>query len=274
MNLCLVYGKILKYHKWRIVLYSLFIMGVTIFIVLQLQQRQYRLSGQLAEQYHEGVRVRLYQELQDEDYYGEMTSYFNSISFSVLSMTAMGTILLLSVMENEKIKKRSMYAPVHAGMWRLQEIGISLLPAPVIWMLHATAAVALFGNSVLSIKAIMMCGNAFILSISGIGLAFLLVSLTRDCKTSAFLLHTTALIVCLISGAFLPAYYLGNTAKEVAAFTPVYWYVHANSLIRGLQFSDPVMLLDLFKCFGMQLVFGVAFYVLAVALQRQREEQS
>ena len=166
-----------------------------------------------------------------------------------------------------------MYAPIHAGMWRLQEIGISLLLTPVIWMLHAAAAVILFGNSLISIKAIMMCGNAFILSLSGIGLAFLLVSLTRDCKTSAFLLHTAAVIVCLISGAFLPAYYLGNTAKEVAAFTPVYWYVQANSLIRGLQFSDPVMLLDLFKCFGMQLVFGAAFYILAAALQCQREEQ-
>ncbi len=266
-----VYGKLIKYYKWKVFFYTLLIMGAAVLIMLQAQHLNQTAANQVRHEVTEGTRVVLYQQLQDEDHLGRMSAYFNSISFSVLSMTAMGTLLLLGVMENEAVRKRILYAPVRRSVLMWGEMGAGLLQIPLICLLHTVAAFVLAGSTVLSIKGIMMIGNMTALSFTGVGLAFILKELMRERNAAVALLHAITLIVCFISGAFIPGYYLGNAAREFAAFTPVYWYIRANSQIRALQFSEASILLEIFRCFGMQMIFGIAFYVVAIAVKHQRE---
>lgn len=266
-----VYGKLIQYHKWKVFFYALLMIGTAVLIMLQVQHMNLAAVNQIKHEVQGETQVILYQQLQDEDHLGTMISYFNSISFSVLSMTAMGTILLLGVMENEKIRKRILYAPVRRSTLMWGEVGAGLLQIPVICLLHIVAAFILAGSVVLSVKGIMMILNMTILSFTGVGLAFILKELMREKNAAGALLHAITLIICFISGAFIPGYYLGNAAREFAAFTPVYWYVRANSQIRELQFTEVSIILEIFRCFGMQMIFGMAFYVVAIAVKHRKE---
>lgn len=266
-----VYAKVLKYHKWKVLLYAGAVIGISVLIALQVQHAHISAVSSLESEMRGETRVILYQQLQNKDHLEGIIACFNSISFSVLSLVAMGTIWVLRVLQNEAVERRILYAPISGGRWNAGKVYISLLQIPFVWVVHMLLMVVLVGGAVFSFKGLMLLMNVFVLAIAGVGLAFMLIEMTREKMAVCILLHAVIFIMCFISGAFIPSYYFGNAAREFAAFTPVYWYVRANSLIRSFQFSELSALSEIIKCFGMQIVFGATFYILAAAVRKQKD---
>lgn len=271
MSLLLVYTKIMNYYKWKVLVCVILLIAVPILVTCQIQYTQAASVTGLDQEMTGETKVILYQQLQNADHFEQMTYFFNGISFSVMGLVAMGAILLIRVTEESRMRKRVLCSPVRERTLLQEELLVSLLLIPFVWLIHMVTACIYVGSLILSYQGIMMLINIVMLSITGIGLAFLSTRITKDRITMGVTLIAVIVIMCFVSGGFVPSYYLGNTARECAVFTPVYWYVKANELIRGFYFSEYTTLLEILKCFGMQLVFAVMYYVAAYADQKRRE---
>lgn len=269
MNLFFMSNKIIQYYKWKLLIYSVAVIGISIFITLQIQQVHHTAVQRVERENLGETQVILYQQLQDEDFLSEMTSFFKGISFSVMSITAVGMILIMSVLYDTRFRKRLLESSVGENRLIREEIVIGLLLVPFALMLHVAAAYIVVGGILLSIKGILLFINTMMLSVSCVGMVFMFIRMSQDKNTLFVSAHMIILTMCFISGAFLPGYYLGTAAREFAVFTPVYWYIKAIDAIRELQFSELSRLLEILQCFGMQIVFGVTFYVLAAAVKKQ-----
>ncbi len=271
MNLYLTYGKLLKYHKWKVLISVVLMMAASILLTIQIRYIEMMEVMRLEHIMTGETKVILYQQIQNSNQFEIMKLYLNGMAFSIMGISALGTLMLIRVVEEKSVRERILCAPIKNCELAASEALLPLLQLPVIWVIHTIAAGILIGSTLLSIQGLLMIMNILMLSVAGIGFAFLIPRVTKDVITMRVTLIAAIAIMCFISGGFIPDYLLGNTTKDFAVFTPVYWYIRANDLIRSFQLPEISSLVEIIRCFFMQLIFAVMFYVVAYADRKRKE---
>jgi len=116
-----------------------------------------------------------------------------------------------------------------------------------------------------------MSVNIIVLAIASMGMAYVAAQFVKTKNGIGVILNLMILVLCFISGTFIPQYLLGDTAEAIAAFTPTYWYIRGNDLILELQYFEPEILLEIGKCFAIQFAFAIALFCLSLVIERQKE---
>lgn len=75
-----------------------------------------------------------------------------------------------------------------------------------------------------------------------------------------------------IGGIFVPLEFLGETMRNVAKFTPTYWYVRANDAILGLKTFSDINFGEFALTCGVQLLFALAFFSVGLVVSRYKRE--
>lgn len=77
-----------------------------------------------------------------------------------------------------------------------------------------------------------------------------------------------------LGGVFVPLELLGDTMKNIARFTPSYWYIQANNAIIGVEKFSDIDMGEFAKDCGVQLLFALAFFCVGLAVLRHKREEA
>ena len=83
-----------------------------------------------------------------------------------------------------------------------------------------------------------------------------------------------SLAFSFLGGIFVPLELLGDTMKNIARFTPTYWYIQANNAIIDIETFSDVNVGEFSKACGIQLLFAAAFFCVGLAVLRHKREEA
>lgn len=286
MELYCAFFKILKHNIRNVIIYILILLGLIILLTFQIQNIKYANAVSMTEEYEKiwedyiekepaGVTFHLYSSLDITDsrelklYY-----FFNYVAFSIMSITATGIAIMLAEFQNDNTDRRIRSALVQERKLLFLYISAGLMLVIGIWFIHILAAIFLLGQIVFSIKGMLAALNMLALAVSAHGFANLIMQFIRNKKRIGITINMLILIMCLISGVFTPQYLLGDTAKAIAVLMPTYWYVKAGDIICSNQFIETFNYVEIIRYIVIQFLFAIAMYVIALVINKAREDEA
>ncbi len=286
MELYCAFFKILKHNIRNVIIYILILLGLIILLTFQIQNIKYANAVSMTEEYEKiwedyiekepaGVTFHLYSSLDITDsrelklYY-----FFNYVAFSIMSITATGIAIMLAEFQNDNTDRRIRSALVQERKLLFLYISAGLMLVIGIWFIHILAAIFLLGQIVFSIKGMLAALNMLALAVSAHGFANLIMQFIRNKKRIGITINMLILIMCLVSGVFTPQYLLGDTAKAIAVLMPTYWYVKAGDIICSNQFIETFNYVEIIRYIVIQFLFAIAMYVIALVINKAREDEA
>ena len=86
--------------------------------------------------------------------------------------------------------------------------------------------------------------------------------------------NVMSLGMSFLGGIFVPIEFLGDTMKNIARFTPTYWYIQANNDIIGIENFSDININEFAKNCGVQLLFAAAFFCIGLAVLKHKREEA
>ena len=114
--------------------------------------------------------------------------------------------------------------------------------------------------------------NSLTLLLVGLALSFLLGTFITKEDILTALVNVVTLGMSFLCGVFVPLDIMGKGVKTVAHFLPVYWYEVANNLLKSHNTFSGTQIHTLYTCYGIQLLFALAFLSLALIAGRMRRQ--
>lgn len=213
-----------------------------------------------------------YNQLQISESRENMYYYFNYASYSIMGIIAMGVVTALFFLNKSSVYKRTIVAPVSKGQLEMELLLYNVAFAAAIWLLHIIGGMMMFKDSFFTLTGFLMCMNTFAFAIMAVGISYLLICFVNSQNVIGIFVNLVVFGMCFISGTFIPQYLLDKFIRAAAVFTPVSWYIQANDMINETGALTLSTVSKLFVTIGMQYVFAVMFYCVALAVTKQREE--
>ena len=105
-----------------------------------------------------------------------------------------------------------------------------------------------------------------------LGITYLGGFLFSSTATMGSFSNVVSLGFSFLGGIFVPLELLGDTMKNIARFTPTYWYVQANNVIMDIEKFSDINVEEFAKNCGVQLLFAAAFFCVGLAVLRNKRE--
>ena len=110
------------------------------------------------------------------------------------------------------------------------------------------------------------------MSLSALSLAFFVSTFTDKEQLVSAVVNVVSLGMSFLCGVFVSMEILGKSVQKIAQFLPVYWYEVANKLLKSHNTFSGTQIHTLYTCYGIQLLFALAFLRLALIAGRMRRQ--
>lgn len=192
--------------------------------------------------------------------------------FLAIVITALGPIIIT-------FRKKDVRMRINVSAQSFKSYSIQMFLGIVTFGLVVLAlfnilAVILYGNTI-SFAALVYY---FILTLN-----FLLVCLGityfggftfTNSSTMGSFANVVSLGMSFIGGIFVPLEFLGDTMRNIARFTPTYWYIQANNAIIGVENFADINISEFTKNCGIQLLFAAAFFSAGLVVLKYKRAES
>lgn len=238
-----------------------------------------------ADTLSENINVELLSDMQDKEVEGNPISSNSSANrpsiyyfyqyvpyiFLAIVITALGPIIITFGKKDVKMRIN-----VSAQTFRSHSLQMFLGVVTfglIVLAIFNISAVILYGSTmslaslvyylILTLSFLMVC-----LCITYLG-GFLF----KSSATMSAFANVVSLGMSFLGGIFVPLEFLGDTMKNIARFTPTYWYIQANNDIIGVEKFSDINIGEFARNCGIQLLFAAAFFCIGlVVLKHKREE--
>ena len=202
-------------------------------------------------------------------------AFFNYMSYVLLSLLILGVGTFMLVFNQQDIRRRTLCSPVPLRQQNMQILFGNLIYAVVCWIIMMALGFVMYGKTMLTKQVMLMALNAFVFSLVGLSISFMVGSVLKSRDTMSAVTNVLTLGMSFTTGVFVPQYLLGEQVLSFAQILPTYWFVKFNNEIINIRSITLETLRPLLGYMGMQL--GIAIAVLAVALvivkqKRQAQE--
>ncbi len=234
----------------------------------------------------ENVEVNLLADIQDKETSGNTTTvgsfdsrpsiyYFYQYVpyvFLAIVITALGPIIIT-------FGKKDVRMRINVSAQSFKSYSVQMFLGVVTFGLAIMAlfnilAVILYGST-LSFAS-LMCYLILTLSFLMVclGITYFGGFIFSNSSTMGSFANVVSLGMSFIGGVFVPLELLGDTMKNIARFTPTYWYIQANNAIIGVEKFSDINMNEFVKCCGIQLLFAAAFFCVGLAVLKQRRSEA
>ena len=86
--------------------------------------------------------------------------------------------------------------------------------------------------------------------------------------------NVVSLGLSFLGGIFVPLEMFDDTIKNIAKFTPTYWYVQANDVIVGVKNFSDLNMMEFSKSCGILIMYALAFFCMGLAVLRYKREEA
>ncbi|GCA68185.1 hypothetical protein KGMB01110_26210 [Mediterraneibacter butyricigenes] len=200
--------------------------------------------------------------------------YFQYIPylFLVISCYILGN-LRMSFRKGD-LPKRLAASAVSARRQSLESIGAVLVMGIVLWTICIGAAFVIYGEKMETIRSLIpyYLLNTFCFLLVTLMLAWLVGALVKSSTALNGVANLVSLGMCFLCGIFVPIGLLASGVRKIAQFLPAYWYTRANEILGNTQSLTQHMRDELFRAYGMQILFTLAFFCAVLSLAKWRQE--
>ncbi len=200
--------------------------------------------------------------------------YFKYLSYTILSVMILGVSTIMRVFNKPDLRRRMLGSPLAATRVNLELFLGMLCYAVAVWAVMMAISLVFVGPAVADQRIVLMILNALVLTVTALSLSFLCAQFIRGPGSQHSVANVIALGTSFVSGVFVPQSLLGDTVKNVASFTPTYWYVTAVEDISTLSSFGLQNTRDIYLAMLIQMAFAAAFLVVALGLGRQKRRKS
>ena len=200
--------------------------------------------------------------------------YFRYMPY--LYLAVFGFVLgdILWIFGRKDLNRRMMASPVPVRRQKLEGMLCMALFGGAVWIILTTGAAVYYGSAWLrSSNLEYYILNTLALLISSLALSFLVgtVSPNRDALTG--IVNILSLGMCFLGGTFVSLDVMSGSIKKISRFLPVYWYEKANDILTDFSVMTETARNQVLQAVGIQIVFGAAFFCLAVTAARYKQTE-
>lgn len=114
--------------------------------------------------------------------------------------------------------------------------------------------------------------NSFCMMLVSLSLAFFISTLVHNEDLISAVVNVISLGMSFICGVFVTLDIMNKTIKTLAHFLPVYWYEINNNLLSRNESLSHFQLYSLWKGYGIQLLFAIAFLSVALIISKLKQQ--
>ncbi len=197
---------------------------------------------------------------------------FNFMSYSLFNVLIFGICILLLIFNQRDIRLRNACGPLSLRSLNAQILAAGLLFSFICWLLMSVVCLLLQVESLPGHNAVLFLVNGLVFTAWAACVAYFLGQLASKMEAVSAMAAVITLASSFLSGVFVPQEFLGAGLLRFARFLPTYWYVRANNQIAEitrLSLDGPLL-----QSLAMQLVFGLAFLSLALAVAKKKRHSA
>ena len=161
--------------------------------------------------------------------------FFNFESYSVLVCLIFIISLILSIFNEERIRKRTVISSTSYKTNNRLLFLCNLLYAFTIWVAYFILAIIMLGDILWTSNGILYIINSFVHLITVTSLAFLIGNIVSSKDAVNGITNVVGLGTSFLCGVFVPLEYLPNSVVNIAHALPTYYYVKSNTIITTLE---------------------------------------
>lgn len=213
----------------------------------------------------------------DQNGYGgniPMHAYmYQYMPYIILSILCYVIITIMMSFNNPEVRSRILCTSISSRKYNLQlALGCTVIGLAV-WFLCTLLPIILYGKAFLAdTNLTYYLTNSFMMSLSALSLAFFVSTFTDKEQLISAVVNVVSLGMSFLCGVFVSMDILGKSVQKIAQFLPVYWYEVANNLLKSHNTFSGTQIHTLYTCYGIQLLFALAFLSLALIAGRMRRQ--
>lgn len=198
--------------------------------------------------------------------------YYNFLNYSVLAGSIYVVCLILSIFNDEKIRKRTLISSMNYKEFNTKLLIANSLFIIVLWLFYVILSYILIGNIILTTHGLFYILNSLIFTLCSLAMAFLISTLIKDKNTINGIINVVALGSSFLCGSFVPIEFLPDVVLKIARFLPSYYYIRTNEILKGIQiFNFETLKPVIFNSF-MLVIFGIIFIIIInIVLNKKRK---
>ncbi len=189
--------------------------------------------------------------------------YYTYIVLCLLISTLAPIVIALN---KKELKERSMVAPFKYSKRNGQVIGASVVFALTVWLVLNIFCVIVCKDALLKASNMYYVLNSIVYLMVSAGIVCIVSSLDVKNEAVSMVSNILSLSFSFLGGVFVPMEIFGDTMMTVAKCMPTYWYV------RGCyNISEGKIGSQLFEYMGIQLLFALAFFAVALVIVKRKK---
>lgn len=200
-----------------------------------------------------------------------MLLYFPYLSIAVLCYTMS---LVMNAFREPHIKRRMLSSPISFRRQNGESILAFLSVGSVFWLICMILPIAFYGKEFLTApNLIWHLVNCFILMLASLSMAFLVGVVAKNQEVVNSIVNVLSLVMCFLGGIFVPAAMFGSKVKLVSQFLPTYWFQENLKILGENNFLAESMSQNIWKGYGLQLLFAIACVSVALVVNKCKEQE-
>lgn len=202
--------------------------------------------------------------------------YFNFLPFVLLATTILGITPVMFTFNRNAIYRKNTTSPLKLTSMKAQIILGNFCLALFIWAIMIAVGILVYHEHFTAdAQFYTVLFNSFILLIVCISISSLTGLFIKTNESRDAIINIVSLGSCYIGGVLVNQQLLGDTVNQVAAFTPVHWYVKVNDLVwRGGGSLGGVDSDKIAQAMGIQLLFAMTFFAVAIAYSKAKRKST
>ena len=198
--------------------------------------------------------------------------FFNFESYSVLVCLIFIISLILSIFNEERIRKRTVISSTSYKTNNRLLFLCNLLYAFTIWVAYFILAIIMLGDILWTSNGILYIINSFVHLITVTSLAFLIGNIVSSKDAVNGITNVVGLGTSFLCGVFVPLEYLPNSVVNIAHALPTYYYVKSNTIITTLEEINFTTLKPVLINMGILLGSAVVFIILSNIVSKRKRK--
>ena len=198
--------------------------------------------------------------------------FFNFESYSVLVCLIFIISLILSIFNEQKIRKRTVISSTSYKTNNRLLFLCNLLYAFTIWVAYFILAIIMLGDILWTSNGILYIINSFVHLITVTSLAFLIGNIVSSKDAVNGITNVVGIGTSFLCGVFVPLEYLPNSVVNIAHALPTYYYVKSNTIITTLEEINFTTLKPVLINMGILLGSAVVFMILSNVVSNRKRK--
>lgn len=200
--------------------------------------------------------------------YASLASYLTCIAYVFVCIAITGISPIIMMMNKTEIRKRFNCSSYKLGKSSFETALASALIGAVICGIFFLLAYMSKGSDMLTREGALATLNMAVYMIVSLSLAYLIGVIANSNNMIGMMANIIGLALSFLGGVFVPLDFLGEGIIKIAHFLPSYWYIITNRAIFGIEGEMEMSVIA--KNLGIELLFPIAIFLIALAIQRNK----